>query len=1452
MKTRNRLLAILVSLAVIFSSISFSSMAFGEEKAIGEEFTLETTTIDDGKQLEDEADEPTEQENPGEPGEEELGESEESEEREELDEEEDPATETGEGEESEDPVEGEITADPDNGEETEEPGKAEDPEVEEEPATEPEDDEEDNLPEEEELQDEQVEDQDIQDAIILNNSEFLLETTDFLPMANPNQYSIKTTDITGNNVNDNFYNTKQDVYVRIDGEAFEYWVFVVSPNGTMLGKGGPFAPNVLFNLYEATGFADTDNNGDNYNVWVGLVSEFNHSEMKNDHFKVEKQKPAQMGQIKIQKNVITLNHVPVPNDNGVFEFKIQQEVEGQWVDYTEGAPYIVNGNGSITLTVPVGNYRVAEEETTGYQLWLGGSNQNQDKEVKKDKTSNWKFANKKLPPPVEIKGSINITKYLYDESEELITNDNTDFTFILYKFENDDWVEKDSMTLKAGLSDSFTDLSAGRYKVTEVNIPQGYILISANNQEVTINTNGQIELLDFDNMIDATPWEGNIRVVKTIKDKPNADLEGFKFELYKNNLKIAGPLQTDEYGEVEFEGLAAGEYEIREVAVEGYTAHYTNGRFIEIGPDIDGDDGNLYIFRVENKEVKEWNKGKLIVSKAKLGLPGKWGIRPIESPRDIVFTLEGENLEETLEATTNGLGFAAFDNLMEGTYILKEIVPEGYESSLPEEGLEVKIEDKLFKKIVTVRVVNKKVPDWKGKLIIQKEIRSGEEVPQFTTLALPDLSGFEFQLWMGDDLVAGPKLTDPDGRVEFTDLPAGTYIIKETDSKGLIPDGPFEVEISEELADNKNVIEITFINRTIPLRDIVVQKRVSNDSDLSGFTFRLYRVEYDGYERYEDFVEAKTTDASGIVTFEDQPDGEYVIYEDIRAGYVMGIGAVGSKNGREFYHSDNMIYPIEVDNRKLPPPTGEIDISKRVVNQNNNTIEDDNAVFTFRLYKLVEEEWVEVLSESPFTITGNDTVTIDNLPLGEYRVVEVSIPAGYQLITENNLEVELDEETDEVKAEFTNRRVPPPPPTGEIDVSKRVVNQNNEVVDDTATFMFRLYRLVEENWVEILSESPFFITGNGTVTIDNLPLGEYRVVEVSIPSGYELVTENNVQVELELQNLEVKAEFTNRRDDTPPPPSRGEIDVSKRVIDEDDNVIEDDNTRFMFRLYRLVEGEWEEVLSESPFFITGNGTVTIDNLPQGEYRIIEVEIPSGYSLDSANNLEVEMDSENLEGKAEFTNKKDDIPPPPPTRGEIEVTKIVQRRNGDIFEGNGTRFHFELDMRIDDRWVTIDDGFIDGNGSLVFRDLEDGEYRVREVDIDSGFDLISRNNLLVEIEDGSEEEVEFINRRVPPTDDDDDDDDDDDTPPPPPTPTPTPTPPEIEEIPEVIPEAPPVVEEVPDVLEEVEVIEEPVPEAAPEVKPTTILPRTGSTNPMLFSGLGGIILALGLFLKKKED
>jgi LPXTG-motif cell wall-anchored protein len=523
--------------------------------------------------------------------------------------------------------------------------------------------------------------------------------------ANPNQYSIKTTDSTGNNVNDNFYNTKQDVYVRIDGEPFEYYVFVVSPNGTMLGSGGPFDPEVVFNLYDATHFDDTDNPGGSYNVWVGLVQEFDHSKMKNDHFKV----------------------------------------------------------------------RGAE--------------------------------------PEDPLGEIDITKVVVDHEDEVITGNNTEFEFRLYMWVDDDWEEVDDespFNITGNDTVTIDGLPLGKYKVVEEDTPDGFELDSANDVEVTLDKNHLERKVEFTNKMDddsppPPPWEGTIRIQKLIREEPNESLAGFEFELWKDGVKVRGPESTDEYGKIDFTDLPAGEYEIRELESD-FIADYLDDNPLEIGPEIENDNDDVWVVRVNNTRIE--------------------------------------------------------------------------------------------------------------------------------------------------------------------------------------------------------------------IDDIVVQKLVSNDDDLSGFVFRLYRIVDDE----EEFVAERTTGVTGRVVFEDQPDGEYVLYEVPKNGYAMGIGAPGSDDGEEFFHSENMTYPIEVTNRKLPTPElGEIEVEKTVLNKGGNTF-SSNTRFYFIL-QIFDDEWETIDSGS---ILGNGTLVFDDLEDGQYRVREVDIDSDFYLVGDNNIEVEIEDGSFE-DVEFVNRQRPLPP-----------------------------------------------------------------------------------------------------------------------------------------------------------------------------------------------------------------------------------------------------------------------------------------------------------------------------------------------------------------------------------------------------------------------------------------
>ena len=649
---------------------------------------------------------------------------------------------------------------------------------------------------------------------------------------NPNQYSIKTTDSSGNNVNDNFYNSKQDVYVRIDGEAFEYYVFVVSPNGTMLGSGGPFAPGVLFNLYNATHFDDTDNPGGSYNVWVGLVDEFEHSKMKNDHFKVKGEEPE------------------------------------------------------------------------------------------------------------NPEGEIDVTKIVKDHEDEVITGNSTQFKFRLYFWDKNKWDEVDDESpfyITGNDTVTIDGLPLGKYKIVEEDIPDGFELDSANNVEVILDKDHMERKAGFTNKMDddtpPPPGRGKLTVhkrIQRISGSIDANLGDNQF-----TIRLKGPFPVD--GDL---------YEVRDLTVNDDE----NGDHVTFNNLPFGD----YIL-----EETHINGEPIGSSEYHIQLPGN----------------HGEIVGSSVVIESNGT---------ENRWLVNHETPPP--------------------------------PPWEGTIRILKLIR---EEPN------ESLKGFEFELWKDGERVRGPEATDEFGEIDFTGLPAGEYEIRELESGFIadyLDDNPIEIGPEVE-NDNDDVWAVRVNNTRIEIDDIVVQKEVSNDDDLSGFVFRLYRiVEVGEGEFNEEFVSQRTTGVTGRIVFEDQPDGEYVLYEVPRTGYVMGIGAPGSEDGEEFYHSENMTYPIEVTNRKLPTPElGEIEVEKTVLNRSGNPMSSDTRFYF--ILQVRGEGWMTIDSGS---ILGNGTLVFDELEDGEYRVREVDIDSDFYLVGSNDIEVEVEDGSFE-DVEFINRLRPLPP-----------------------------------------------------------------------------------------------------------------------------------------------------------------------------------------------------------------------------------------------------------------------------------------------------------------------------------------------------------------------------------------------------------------------------------------
>lgn len=140
------------------------------------------------------------------------------------------------------------------------------------------------------------------------------------------------------------------------------------------------------------------------------------------------------------------------------------------------------------------------------------------------------------------------------------------------------------------------------------------------------------------------------------------------------------------------------------------------------------------------------------------------------------------------------------------------------------------------------------------------------------------LSGVHFILRnsIGDQVGGGN--TNDEGKISFTDLPQGDYVLIETATiDGYVLD---DTEVPVTISENGQTVEITRENSPISGSLEIIKKDAYEDIRLSGAGFCVYTI--DGEPAGEGF-----TDENGVLTFDDLPCGDYY-YREFQApmGYV--------------------------------------------------------------------------------------------------------------------------------------------------------------------------------------------------------------------------------------------------------------------------------------------------------------------------------------------------------------------------------------------------------------------------------------------------------------------------------------------------------------------------------------------------------------------------------------
>ncbi|MCR3923496.1 MAG: LPXTG cell wall anchor domain-containing protein, partial [Firmicutes bacterium] len=174
------------------------------------------------------------------------------------------------------------------------------------------------------------------------------------------------------------------------------------------------------------------------------------------------------GTLTIEKIVLDDDDEVIADDDSVFTFTVTNSDTNETVT--------IVGNDEETITLPVGNYTVAEIDIPDGFVDPVDS---QNAEITVATNTKVTFTNKEKatiiinPPPANVddeEGTLTITKKVVDNDGKDVPEDNSTFTFVVT---NNNTNEKTTVTIKGNGTRKLT-LFAGRYTVKEINIPKEY------------------------------------------------------------------------------------------------------------------------------------------------------------------------------------------------------------------------------------------------------------------------------------------------------------------------------------------------------------------------------------------------------------------------------------------------------------------------------------------------------------------------------------------------------------------------------------------------------------------------------------------------------------------------------------------------------------------------------------------------------------------------------------------------------------------------------------------------------------------------------------------------------------------------------------------------------------------------------------------------------------------
>ncbi|MDI9498715.1 MAG: leucine-rich repeat protein [Bacillota bacterium] len=383
--------------------------------------------------------------------------------------------------------------------------------------------------------------------------------------------------------------------------------------------------------------------------------------------------------------------------------------------------------------------------------------------------------------------------------------------------------------------------------------------------------------------------------------------------------------------------------------------------------------------------------------------PAKPGVVAYDVPlAGAEFTLYSESGIPLRTAVSNDDGFAVFEDLRVGTYLLAETaVPAGHYE--PEESTQIKVERSVWEKqanlVYTVGPFYNE-PVVSGTVVIEKRNAAGEIMPGIS-FALTDTAS-------GDKYMA---TTGSDGRATFANVPYGAYTLTETNAPRLLaPIAPImvKIDVPNKVVDYTGTAALRNDRANVALFKLGIRGALDSSKDLSQYTKSDGTVVAESW-RFEIRNLTTVSESPRQVNYTSSHVRNGFRIEELRVGDLYEIEELsGPAQTQTVYIHNKTVYqfrinkagvlvdadgePFRAQSIYFPNARKTVDGAVVVTKVDTEGAPLQDAVFSLAMLNKATSTF-EVLYEANSDADGR--VTWDELEPGSYEIREVAAPVGY-------------------------------------------------------------------------------------------------------------------------------------------------------------------------------------------------------------------------------------------------------------------------------------------------------------------------------------------------------------------------------------------------------------------------------------------------------------------------